>query len=235
MLRAAPAALAAALVVALVAAPAASAESLSGEVDFTGKPPTPVKLHREADPVCARQEGFDESVLVKDGKLANVWVHVVAGAPDSRAPANAPAVTVDQKECSYHPRVQAALIGQTLIATNSDATLHNVHGYQGTTTIFNLAQVNAQAKPINQPLEKEGITKLKCDVHTWMRGYIGVNKNPYQAVTGESGSFKIDLPPGSYTVEAWHEKLGVKSAQITVEAGKPAKLVFAYDGSEKGS
>ncbi len=231
MLRAAFLALAAAL----LASSAASAESLSGEVDFTGKPPAKVKLHREADPVCAKKEGFDESVLVRDGKLANVWVHVVAGAPDSRAPANAPVVTVDQKDCSYHPRVQAALLGQTLVATNSDATLHNVHGYQGTTTIFNLAQVNAQAKLISEPLEKEGITKLKCDVHTWMRGYIGVNKNPYQAITGEDGSFTIDLPPGSYTVEAWQEKLGVKSAQVTVVAGKPAKLVFKYDGTEKGS
>ncbi len=213
----------------------ARAENLSGEVDFTGAPPTPARLHREADPVCAKKEGFDESVLVKNGKLANVWVHVVSGAPDSQAPAGAPAVTVDQSDCTYHPRVQAAQVGQKLVAKNSDATLHNVHAYQGSTTVFNKGMANASAKPIEQPLDKDGVVKLKCDVHSWMRGYVGVNKNPYQAVTGDDGAFKIELPPGTYTVEAWHEKLGVKSAQVVVAAGKPAQLTFKYDGTEKAN
>ena len=215
--------------------PLARAESLSGEVDFTGTPPTPARLHREADPVCAKKEGFDESILVKNGKLANVWVHVVAGAADSQAPANAPPVTVDQSDCTYHPRVQAAQVGQKLVAKSSDATLHNVHAYQGTATLFNKGMANASAKPIEQPLDKDGVIKLKCDVHSWMRGYVGVNKNPYQAVTGENGSFKIDLPPGTYTVEAWQEKLGTKTAQVTVAAGKPATLTFKYDGTEKAN
>jgi len=213
----------------------ARGETLSGEVDFTGKAPTPNKLHREADPVCAKKEGFDESIRVKDGKLANVWVHVVAGAPDSKAAPDAAPVVVDQRDCSYAPRVQTALVGQKLVAKNDDPTLHNVHAYLGTTTLFNKGMPNAASKPVEEVVDKDGVVKLKCDVHTWMRGYVGVNKNPFQAVTGESGSFKIDLPPGTYTVEAWHEKFGVKSAQVTVVAGKPAKIVFKYDGTEKGS
>jgi plastocyanin len=225
----------AALAIAAALPAAARAESLSGEVDFTGAKPTPAKVHRESDPVCAKKEGFDETLLVKDGKLQNVWVHVVAGAPDSKASADLAPVVADQSECTYHPRVQAALLGQKLITKNSDATMHNVHAFQGSATLFNKSMVNAAAKPIEQALEKEGVVKLKCDVHGWMRGYVGVNKNPYQAVTTDAGTFHIDLPPGTYTVEAWHEKLGVKSAQITVEKGKPAKLVFKYDGTEKGS
>jgi len=225
------------LALALAAAvPAASrAETLSGEVDFTGAKPTPAKLHREADPICAKKEGVDESILVNNGKLANVWVHVVAGAPDTKAAPDAAPVVVDQSDCTYHPRVQAALVGQKLVAKNDDATLHNVHAYQGSATLFNKGMANASAKPLEQLLDKDGVVKLKCDVHSWMRGYIGVNKNAYQAVTGDAGTFNFNLPPGTYTVEAWHEKLGVKSAQLTVEAGKPAKLVFKYDGTEKAN
>lgn len=225
----------AALAIAAALPAAARAESLSGEVDFTGAKPTLAKVHRESDPVCAKKEGFDETILVKDGKLQNVWVHVVAGAPDSRAAADAAPVVADQRDCTYHPRVQAALLGQKLITKNNDATMHNVHAFQGSATLFNKSMVNASAKPIEQALEKDGVVKLKCDVHGWMRGYVGVNKNPHQAVTTESGTFNIDLPPGTYKVEAWHEKFGVKSAQVTVEKGKPATLVFKYDGTEKGA
>ncbi len=77
--------------------------------------------------------------------------------------------------------------------------------------------------------------KWKCDVHPWMRGYTGVSKTSLQATTGDSGDFKIDnVPAGTYTVQAWHEKYGMKEASVTVEAGKPAKLEFKYDGTEKG-
>jgi plastocyanin len=211
------------------------AETLSGEVDFTGKAPTPNKLHREADPACSQKEAFDESISVNNGKLANVWVHVVAGAPDSKAAADAAPVVVDQLECMYRPRVQAALVGQKIVAKNDDQTLHNVHAYLGSKQLFNKGMPNSKSKPVEQVVDADGLVKLKCDVHSWMRGYIGVNKNPFQAVTGDAGTFKIDLPPGDYTVEAWQEKLGVKSATIKVEAGKPARLVFKYDGTEKGS
>src|SRR5438046_1384433 len=80
----------------------------------------------------------------------------------------------------------------------------------------------------------EGMMKWKCDVHAWMRGYIGVSKNALQAVAGD-GTFKIEnVPPGKYTIEAWHEKYGTKTQEVTVEAGKPAKVNFKYDGTEKG-
>ena len=183
------------LALALAAAvPAASrAETLSGEVDFTGAKPTPAKLHREADPICAKKEGVDESILVNNGKLANVWVHVVAGAPDTKAAPDAAPVVVDQSDCTYHPRVQAALVGQKLVAKNDDATLHNVHAYQGSATLFNKGMANASAKPLEQLLDKDGVVKLKCDVHSWMRGYIGVNKNAYQAVTSDAGTFSFSF------------------------------------------
>src|SRR5213075_52338 len=92
---------------------------------------------------------------------------------------------------------------------------------------------NDKAAPIETAAKEEGVRKWKCDVHPWMRGYIGVSKSGLQAVTGDNGSFKIEnMPPGKYTIEAWHEKYGTKTQAVTVEAGKPAKVTFKYDADK---
>jgi plastocyanin len=226
-------ALAAALAVALLPA-APRAETLSGAVDFTGTPPVMPKLDREADAFCAKKQMTDEAVLVRNKKLVNVWVHVVKGAPDSKAAEGMPPVVVNQTDCMYRPRVQFALVGQTVMAKNGDPILHNVHTYLGPATLFNKGMPNADAKPISHVAGKNGVIRWKCDVHEWMRAYIGVNKNPFQAITGDDGTFKIDgIPPGTYTLEAWHEVFGAKTLEVTVEAGKPASATFKFDGTEK--
>ncbi len=215
---------------------AARAETLTGAVDFTGTPPVMAKLDREADAFCAKKPMNDESVIVKNKKLVNVWVHVVKGAPDSKAAEGAPEVVVNQADCTYRPRVQFALVGQKVVARNGDPILHNVHTYLGPATLFNKGMPNADAKPITHVAGKSGVIRWKCDVHDWMRAYVGVNKNPFQAVTGDDGSFKIEgLPPGAYTLEAWHEVYGAKTLEVTVEAGKPATATFKFDGTEKAA
>lgn len=225
--------LAAALAAALLPT-AGRAETLSGAVAFTGAAPPVTKLDRSADPYCAKKPANDESVIVSDKKLVNVWVRVTKGAPDSVAPADAPPVVVDQVDCSYSPRMQVALVGQKVVAKNTDPILHNVHTYLGPATVFNKGMANQDAKPVEHDAKKAGMIRWKCDVHPWMRAFVGVNKNPFQAVTGKDGTFKIDgIPPGTYTLEAWHEKFGAKTVEVTVEAGKPATASFTYDGSEK--
>ncbi|HET6923535.1 MAG TPA: carboxypeptidase regulatory-like domain-containing protein [Anaeromyxobacteraceae bacterium] len=226
---------AAALAAAVLPA-AVRAEAITGAVEFTGTPPPMAKLDRGADPFCAKKPMNDESVVVKDKKLVNVWVHVVKGAPDSKAADNAPEVVVDQVDCTYHPRMQVAQVGQKIVAKNGDPILHNVHTYLGAATVFNKGMPNAQAKPVTHVANKEGVIRWKCDVHAWMRAFVGVNKNPFQAVSGGDGGFRIDnIPPGTYTLEAWHEKYGAKTLEVKVEAGKPATATFKYDGTEKGS
>ena len=217
-------------------APAANAESIEGSVDFTGTPPVPKLLGREADPVCAKKKMTDETVLIAGGKLANVWVHVVEGAPDSAAAEGAAPVVVDQNDCMYRPRVQAALVGQKVQVKNSDPTMHNVHPYFGTQTLWNKVMMNEKVKPLDSVADQAGVYRWKCDMHPWMRGFLGVNKNPFQTVTGADGKFKLNgLKPGKYLVEAWHEKLGVKKAEVTVAAGQSGAASFKYDGTEKGS
>ena len=222
------------LAAALIVPAAAMAESIEGEVDFTGKAPTPGRLHREADPFCAKKTMTDPTVLEKGGKLENVWVHVTKGAKDATTPPDK-VVEMDQKDCMYTPRVTFAVVGEKIQAKNGDPVLHNVHTYAGSSTLFNKGMPNDKAAPIETTAKDAGVMKWKCDVHPWMRGYIGISKNNLQAVTGADGSFKIDdVPPGKYTIESWHEKYGTKTEQVTVEAGKPAKVKFSYSGTEKG-
>ena len=222
-----------AVAAALIIPAAAMAETIEGEVDFTGKPPTPGKLHREADPFCAKKTMTDPAVLTKNGKLENVWVHVTKGAKEAAKPPS-DTVEMDQKDCMYEPRMTTAVVGQKIVAKNGDPVLHNVHTYLGSATLFNKGMPNDKVPPIEYVTKEEGVIKWKCDVHPWMRGYTGVSKSGLQAIA-KDGTYKIDnVAPGKYTIESWHEKYGTKTQEVTVEAGKPAKVNFKYDGTEKG-
>ena len=221
---------------ALPVAALAADSSIEGTVDFSGKAPTPAKLHREADPYCAKTPMTDPSVLVKNGKLENVWVHVTKGATGAAKVDTSKTAEMDQKNCMYTPRMTMAVVGQKITAKNGDPVLHNVHTYLGPATVFNKGMPNEKTPPIEYTAKEEGMMRWKCDVHPWMRGYIGISKNGLQAVSGSDGTFKIDnVPPGKYTLEAWLEKYGTKTQEVTVEAGKPAKVTFKYDGTEKGT
>jgi len=215
------------------AAPAKGATgggTITGVVKLLGTPPEMAMTKRQADPYCAKTPMKDEEVIVgAGGTLKNVIVRVTSGVTGHYDPPPAAAI-VDQQACMYRPRAQGIVLGQPLKITNSDQTLHNIHGYKGPSTLFNQAEVPGLPPMIKQLTDADQIIKLKCDVHPWMTAYVLVSSHPFFAVTGEDGNFKIPgLPPGSYTVEAWHERYGAKNAQITVAAEKPAVVAFAFD------
>jgi plastocyanin len=173
----------------------------------------------------------DEEVVVgTGGTLKNVIVRITKGVTGRYDPPPTPAV-VDQSACMYRPRVQGIQLGQPLQIKNSDQTLHNVHTYKGASTLFNQAEVPglpAIAKTFKDATGE--ILKFKCDVHPWMTGYVGVMGHPFFAVTGDDGGFEIPkVPPGKYTLEAWHERYGTKSTEITVVASQPVEAKFAFD------
>ncbi len=212
------------------AAPATGHAAIEGKVKLNGTPPEMPMTRRDADPFCARTPMKDEEVIVGPGNgLANVVVRVTAGADGHYDPPSTPA-SLDQSACMYRPRVQAIVAGQPLSIRNGDQTLHNVHGYKGPSTLFNQAEIPG-LPPIAKKVGEAGdVLKFKCDVHPWMTGYVVVNNNPFFAVTGNDGWFRIaNLPPGTYTLTAWHERYGTKTAQVTVAEGKPAEVSFAYD------
>src|SRR5262249_39785460 len=139
--------------------------SIEGEVLLDGPPPPMLPLKVGADPICAKSGGTDEQVLVRDGKLRNVVVRIANGPTMPAAPRP---LEVNQQGCTYQPRIQGALAGQSLLVRTSDDTLHNVHAYFGSSTLFNQAQPS-HSRAIERALpESVGIVKLRCDVHPWM-------------------------------------------------------------------
>lgn len=217
-----------------LADPAASTGTIRGRVAFTGKAPTPAKVKRDADPYCARTPETDASLVVnKNGTLKNVLVRISSPVAGTFAPPAKP-VVVTQQQCVYQPRVQTAVAGQSIEIRNADRTLHNVHAYDGTTSVINTAQP-PNGPPVERTL-KGGPTvlKVRCDVHPWMIGYVSVTAHPFAAVTGDDGAFEIkDIPAGAYKLEVWHETLGTKTIDVTVAAGQVAQASASYTGGEK--
>jgi len=199
---------------------------ISGTVKLKGKAPE-LKAVTTPDPFCARQPIKEEDVLVGAGNgVRNVVVRVVKGATGTyEAPKTA--AVVDQSGCMYRPRVQVVMAGQPVQIQNSDQTLHNVHTYKGPSTMFNQAQIPGMA-PITKTFADGGqLVKFKCDVHPWMTGYVAIATNPFFAVSDADGSFKIEkLPPGAYTIEAWHERLGTRTAEVQVVADQAATVAL---------
>jgi plastocyanin len=213
------------------AAPAAGAGEVKGVVTLSGTAPVMEELKRSSDPFCAKTKVKNPEVVVAGGKLANVVVHI-NGAPAAEPPKEA--AMIEQQNCMYAPHVQGIVAGQTLAIKNGDPTLHNVHTYKGTSTLFNQAQVPGTPN-IDKKFTDNGVTlKFKCDVHQWMTGYVWVQNNPYFAVTGADGSFTIKgVPAGKYEVEAWHERFGSKKGEATVAANGTAEVKFEYAPTDK--
>jgi len=225
---------------AVAPAPAAAehAGTVTGKATFTGKPPPRKIINTGADPGCrAHKPPRTEDVVVdKAGGLRNVVVYVKKGLPEAKqhgAPAEP--VVIDQLGCRYDPHVVAVMVGQPLKVTNSDETLHNVHGLPFENTAFNVVQGKkgaAHTFTFKAP-EVPGFI-LKCDVHAWMRSYVWVFDHPYFAVSKEDGSFSLpSLPPGTYTIGAWQEMCVAQEQEVTVEAGGKIDLAFKFELEKK--
>ena len=220
------------LFVAIVFCSPAFAASVTGKATFTGTPPNPAKIDMNADPVCAGSGSTvtsEDVVVNSNGTLKNVFVYVKEGLEGQTFTAPTEKVVMNQQGCHYSPHVFGAQVNQPVEIVNSDATLHNVHGMPKASKEFNLG-MPIQGMKVTRKFDKpEVMVKFKCDVHPWMHAYVGVVDHPFFAVTGEDGSFEIkNLPPGQYTLEAWHEKFGTQTQQITVDdSGKVADFTFA--------
>lgn len=214
--------------------PANSGGDIAGKANFNGSPPVMKPVSMDATPACARQHSTaptSEEVIVGPGNsLKNVFVWVKGGLPAGQVwPAPKEQVTIDQTGCVYKPHVAGVMVDQELKFLNSDPTGHNVHPLPEKNREWNQSQA-PQGEAIVKTFPKEEVMiPIKCNLHPWMRVYVGVVSNPFFAVTADDGSFSIKgLPPGEYTVEAWHERLGRKEAMIRVAANQTTPVTFTF-------
>jgi len=214
--------------------PAQGGATISGKVKFTGAKPAMPKIDMSEEPKCKAKytaaPPTDEAVVVNaNGTLDNVFVYVKSGLPASyKAPAPAGPVTLDQDGCRYHPHVFGILVGQALAIKNSDGILHNIKAKGTKNRPFNISQPTTMTseRTFTAP---EVMVPLECNVHGWMHSWLGVLPHPFFSVSGSDGSFTIKgLPPGTYTVEAWHEKYGAQTATVTVAGSETKTADFSF-------
>jgi len=203
-------------------APAARAGDVVGTITFTGTPPALPAAQVTKDGATCGAVQPDESLVVSSGRVARAVVEVT-GAPRP-PPVQA---TLDQQRCRFVPHVQAVPVGSRLVVANGDPILHSVRGWAGRRSRFDLALASRGDRE-EVALDRPGVIQARCDVHAWMVAYVVVTEGP-SAVSGDDGRFAVrGLPPGDYTVRAWHERLGERSARVTVPAEGAARVDFGY-------
>ena len=218
--------------------PAATAKadgpgSITGKITYDGEPPVRTPVRMAADPNCKPgPESLSETQIVSaDRGLKNVFIYVKDGLGDAVYETPTSPIVLDQVGCRYEPHVFGVFVGQPVEIKNSDPTLHNVHAIPKNNEEFNFGQENEKAPAVTKTFSKPEIgVSFRCDVHGWMRSYANVVTHPFFAVTKDDGSFEIrGLKPGTYTIEAWHERLGTQTQQITIsDAAAAATAAFSF-------
>jgi hypothetical protein len=218
----------------------ATAGKLRGKVLFAGKKPAARTISMNAEEACEKQhpKGVTESPVVTGpgGALANVVVYIKTGLEGKTFEPPKQAVVLDQRGCQFIPRVVALQTGQTLAVKNSDPVSHNIHPRPEKNREWNQQQPPGSADLQRRFALPEMMIPVKCNIHSWMRSYIAVLDDPYFAVTTNAGTFEFDaVPPGDYTVGAWHENLGelAQAVQLKPRSQGVADFTFHSTGSTK--
>ncbi len=227
--------LAAALVVAsLCPGVAQAASSITGTITFDGKAPALRPLAMEADPACAKKHSgpvANEMLALGSGNtMGNIMVWVSKGLPAGKTwPAPKTPVVLDQKGCMYVPHVMGIMVGQPYRILNSDGVLHNIHTLPKANPSFNKGMPPSLKETTTTFAKPEAVFHIKCDVHPWMSAYVAVFTHPFFSVTTTDGKFEIaGLDPGTYEITAWHEKLGTRTASVTVAANDKKAQNFTF-------
>jgi plastocyanin len=210
-----------------------TAATVAGRVIYEGDSPDNPLIRPSADPFCLRETPpgtrFEAVVVGDDDGLENVFVYVTDRFGQYQFDIPTEPVHLDQEGCVYKPHVVGVRAGQPLLVTNSDDTLHNVNARAENNTSFNIGQAQKGQKNTTTFTVRDVMIRFKCDVHPWMSAYVGVVEHPYFAVTSNGGRFELkNLPPGTYTVEAWHERLGTQTQTVTVGASESKEIGFTF-------
>jgi len=208
---------------------------VTGVVRFEGTVPEQSVVQLSGWAECAAQHPQGNppagDVLVNDGRVQNALVYIKDGLGARVFAVPTEPVSVDQKGCIFLPRVVGVQVDQPLKFLNSDTLAHNVHGFAQTAKPWNVSLgVKGMTRTIKAD-KPETVIEVKCDVHPWMRAYVGVFSHPYFAVSGTDGSFTFrNLPPGEYTLEAWHERFGKRSQKVSLGEKETKEVEVKFGG-----
>ncbi len=224
-----------AIVATLWAGPSFAAASVAGTVTYDGKVPNLAPITMNADPVCAKKHPTpvpNEMLVLGSGNtMGNILVWVSKGLPAGKTyPVPTTPVVIDQNGCQYKPHVMAIMAGQQYKILNSDGILHNIHALPKVNTGWNNAMPPGVKETTKSFAKPEAAFPIKCDVHPWMGAYLAVFNHPFYSVTTSNGKYTISgLDPGTYEISAWHERLGVQTATVTVAANQSKTQDFKFN------
>ncbi|MFQ5503547.1 MAG: carboxypeptidase regulatory-like domain-containing protein [Planctomycetota bacterium] len=212
--------------------PALGTATIKGVVKFDGTPPDRHRLNMDRDAYCKEHSGgaLDSSVIVNaNGTLRNAVVWIQKGLDGWEFPVPEEPAVIDQKGCMYVPHVLGIRTGQPLKIRNSDSLMHNIRAVPRRNRLFNFS-LSAAGKEMTKRFKKREIAvRLKCDIHDWMGAWVAVVDHPYFQVTGDEGAFELDhVPPGEYTITAWHEVYGKTSMPVTVTGHATETIEFVF-------
>ena len=208
-----------------------SGGTVSGKVTYEGTPAKQKPIDMSKEPSCAAQHPTPittETVVTGPGNaLENVVVYVSAGAPDDSTPPSQP-VSIDQKGCQYVPHVVPMVVNQELKVINDDKTSHNIHPLAKINHEWNKSQPPG-TPPFTEKFEKPEFIPVKCNIHPWMHSSFAVLKNSHYGLSSGGGGFSIaNLPPGKYTLTAWHESYGEQTQEVTISGSETKTVNFVF-------
>ena len=223
------------IIMALVGAFTAPAADIIGTVTLNGTPPpevpyTPLMNDSTCGAMYKTVPTTHFYAVGPNHELADVIVSL-KGVTGKSTGASQPPVTLDQKGCLYVPQILAIQTGQKLVVKNSDSCIHNVHCVPAVSGNPESNQVQMPGGPdLDYTYSKpELFMKFKCDVHPWMFAWVSVFDSPFYSISDSSGKFVIkNVPPGKYTVEADHRKLGTLTKDVEVKDGD-VTVNFTFD------
>jgi plastocyanin len=206
---------------------------VAGRVMYEGEAPDNPIIRPASDPFCLRETPpgtrFESVVVDEGGGLDNVFIYITDRFGQYQFDIPTEPVKLDQVGCVYTPHVVGVRAGQPLEVTNSDDTLHNVNAMSQNNTSFNVGQSVRGQKNTTTFTVRDVMVRFKCDVHPWMSAYAGVVEHPYFAVTSGGGRFELkNVPAGTYTIEAWHERLGTQTQTVTIGENESREIGFTF-------
>ena len=190
--------------------------------------PAPTRIRNTTDPeVCGPKQNLEDLLVSAETRGIQNVIATLVGVPSNRVPATAPQrFVIDNRDCRFIPHVVVARVGDTVVAKNSDSILHNTHYYGPMAS--NIA-LPFKGMTVSRVLRRSGVVTVLCDIHGWMRAVIRVDDHSLHSVSDELGFLRISgIPAGSYTLELWHETLGIQRVEVGIRQDETTLLNFEF-------